>query len=939
MSLPNIPLIISRATAASGATDHGALTGLTDDDHPQYLLLAGRTGATNDAIISTDADGTIYGSELAANDLILRPNNEAQAFANTGRLRLNERVVLWEDIPDLTGGITSGVLSFTAGVTLTASGANNTLNICQITPTMPFITTGGVVLNILAGIEYSPTVTVSASGGGVQVASCRAFNHNGSYTISSTGQFVTFETFRCTGNVGTGAASGLDNTTIRQYVDEFTTFTGSGVTTTLPTHNSFRSAPIFTSFTVGDVFTLSAVNHFHASTSVTATGTINVTARRGLLVDPITTGGAGTINVTTEVGVDIGTLTGATALSLRSSGSSVQMRHAGPAIFGANEAPVSTLSVGTGSLFRVAGADGDLERIKNVLYDWPAVQGAANTVLRNDGAGALTWVTTAALGIDHGGLTGLTYDDHTQYLLLAGRAGTANDALLSTSTDGTFTGSSAAAGDLIVQATTADQNGLIRLRDELRLREDFPTPAGGASNFKTACNMASAITLSNNTSRAEGYSCHPALTMTSTTGSRFTAFHFDPTATLTTGGHVVRCIDMSGTIQYDNAGSVISLFVSEGEHFATSSSFSPASLTIFDDVTNVSQRGTASGSTSTLVTLRSTPVLSTTDTATWAISSLTGYLWSPIITEAVGSSLTITTARAIVIANPTVTGSPTITSLAGIEIDALTAGSTNRSILSNGTSTSMGHAGPVRVGDVAVPTEKLEVLGNVLIDNGGTAGELRLREPSAGGSSYVSLKSPALAATVNYTLPPDDGDAGEQLTTDGSGVLTWEAAGGSASLGTHIFARFTGSQTRNNGGGAGTGAAFQDVNDGGVTLQFAVGTSQTWVFRVTLRVDAANATMDMKVQFTGPATVTAFAAGVTGDDVGVADPTHMNALSTSSGRISLAAVTNNHITIVGMIVTDETNSGNVTLQAGQNTDNAGNLIFAATSHLHAQRIA
>ncbi len=31
-------------TALSVALDHGALTGLTDDDHPQYLLLAGRTG-------------------------------------------------------------------------------------------------------------------------------------------------------------------------------------------------------------------------------------------------------------------------------------------------------------------------------------------------------------------------------------------------------------------------------------------------------------------------------------------------------------------------------------------------------------------------------------------------------------------------------------------------------------------------------------------------------------------------------------------------------------------------------------------------------------------------------------------------------------------------------------------------------------------------------
>ena len=35
----------------------------------------------------------------------------------------------------------------------------------------------------------------------------------------------------------------------------------------------------------------------------------------------------------------------------------------------------------------------------------------------------------------------------------------------------------------------------------------------------------------------------------------------------------------------------------------------------------------------------------------------------------------------------------------------------------------------------------------------------------------------AAAGTWTLTLPPDDGDAGEQLQTNGSGVSTWEAAG------------------------------------------------------------------------------------------------------------------------------------------------------------------
>ena len=30
---------------------------------------------------------------------------------------------------------------------------------------------------------------------------------------------------------------------------------------------------------------------------------------------------------------------------------------------------------------------------------------------------------------------------------------------------------------------------------------------------------------------------------------------------------------------------------------------------------------------------------------------------------------------------------------------------------------------------------------------------------------------------IAYTFPADNGDAGEQLQTDGAGVLTWEASG------------------------------------------------------------------------------------------------------------------------------------------------------------------
>ena len=57
--------------------------------------------------------------------------------------------------------------------------------------------------------------------------------------------------------------------------------------------------------------------------------------------------------------------------------------------------------------------------------------------------------------------------------------------------------------------------------------------------------------------------------------------------------------------------------------------------------------------------------------------------------------------------------------------------------------------------------------------------ELKIKADSGGGT--VSFKGPATTtsnAAVQLTLPVDDGTANQVLTTNGSGVLSWAAAGG-----------------------------------------------------------------------------------------------------------------------------------------------------------------
>jgi hypothetical protein len=57
-----------------------------------------------------------------------------------------------------------------------------------------------------------------------------------------------------------------------------------------------------------------------------------------------------------------------------------------------------------------------------------------------------------------------------------------------------------------------------------------------------------------------------------------------------------------------------------------------------------------------------------------------------------------------------------------------------------------------------------------------------LRFADSDSSNYVAFQAPATVATnVTWTLPDADGSAGEVLSTNGSGTLSWSAGGGGGS--------------------------------------------------------------------------------------------------------------------------------------------------------------
>jgi hypothetical protein len=68
--------------------------------------------------------------------------------------------------------------------------------------------------------------------------------------------------------------------------------------------------------------------------------------------------------------------------------------------------------------------------------------------------------------------------------------------------------------------------------------------------------------------------------------------------------------------------------------------------------------------------------------------------------------------------------------------------------------------------------------GYVALANGATgSGELRIYEDTDNGTNYTGFKVGAQSADIDYVLPTADGSSGQALVTNGSGVLSFAAAG------------------------------------------------------------------------------------------------------------------------------------------------------------------
>lgn len=269
--------------------DHGNLAGLTDDDHTQYALLAGRSGGQ-----------TLIGGTAASNDLTL----QATSNATKGQITLDDQVDIWPSIPDATAA--SRAIDFSSD----------------------YAVSGVAVIHSL--MNSRPTVHVGAASGllgGFAVVSSSGMviaHDNATATPSGVLLFYADHTIRTTvAAAAPESVSFYDHTTVQ----------GSG-SITVPSssgHRSFYANPIISAVDSATA-TYSAVTMYDAlprvgtdngaSTDGTA---VTVTTLKGFnYADVLIDGGTGTETVATQVGVDIGALAnGGTNIGLRNASTSV----------------------------------------------------------------------------------------------------------------------------------------------------------------------------------------------------------------------------------------------------------------------------------------------------------------------------------------------------------------------------------------------------------------------------------------------------------------------------------------------------------------------------------------------------------------------------------------------------------------------------------------
>lgn len=414
------------SNAGGGVTDHGALTGLTDDDHTQYALLAGRAGGQ-----------TLIGGTAGSETLTLESTSNA-----------TKGVILFKDpfrVED------PGVGTNYVQIQAPTLGGNYTL-------TLPI--DDGVVGQVLSTDGSGILSWVTNAGGGV--------TDHGALTGLTDDDHTQYALLagRAGGQTLIGGTSGSETLTLESTSNA----TKGNILFKDPVR--FEDPAIGTNYvqiqapTLGGNYTLTLPIDDGAAGEVLSTdgsGILSWVANAGATDHGALTGL--TDDDHTQYALLAGRAGGQTFIGGTGSSEILTLESTSDASKGAIlfKDPVRFEDPDAGTNYVQVQAPTTLTA--DYTLTLPIDNGMANQVLSTDGSGVLSWVNNTGV-TDHGALTGLTDDDHTQYALLAGRAG-----------GQTLIGGTAGSETLTFESTSNATKGVILFKDPVR----FEDPAIGTN--------------------------------------------------------------------------------------------------------------------------------------------------------------------------------------------------------------------------------------------------------------------------------------------------------------------------------------------------------------------------------------------------------------------------------------------------------------------------
>jgi hypothetical protein len=168
LNFPSSPSVGQEYAAPNGVTYTWDGEAWTLTGGPQYLLLGGRTGTTNDPILSTTTDGTLTGSLASGADLYAK----STSHATKGALRWDDTQIWWESMPSFLADTSDTKRNVRINPTITsapnAGSVVHKWSVIDIDPVLTISDTGAFNLGLdFAMIRFTPTVTINGANPGV----------------------------------------------------------------------------------------------------------------------------------------------------------------------------------------------------------------------------------------------------------------------------------------------------------------------------------------------------------------------------------------------------------------------------------------------------------------------------------------------------------------------------------------------------------------------------------------------------------------------------------------------------------------------------------------------------------------------------------------------------------------------------------------------------